>query len=99
MREKDAEWIELSPLNATANRRILLHQFARFFLALGVEDDETEWPVEAPTGEPHATLGIPRLKPPSVLLNYASLLLTCARKETPVKRGPNEICELHALSL
>ncbi len=79
--------------------RILLHQFARQILALGVEHDETEWPVEAPAGEPHATLGIPRLKPRRVLLNDASLLLACIREEPLVKRGPDNIRELHTVSL
>lgn len=88
-REEDAVRVEPGALNPAENRRILLHQLARQLLGLGVEHDETEWPVPAATGEPHATLGIPRLKPRRVLLNNASLLLACLGEETPVKRGPD----------
>jgi hypothetical protein len=44
-------------------------------------------------------LGVPRLKPRRVLLNDASLLLACIREEPLVKRGPDNIRELHAVSL
>jgi hypothetical protein len=98
-REKDAERVELGVLRSVANRWILLHQLARVVLALGVEHDKTERPVEAPTCEPHAALGISRLEPRRMLLDDAPLLLVRIRKEAAVKRGPDDVRELHAVSL
>jgi hypothetical protein len=87
--EEDAERVELGPLHAVNDRRVVLHHPSRGGLVIGLDDHDREWAVVAwPAKRTTHARAAPEVR--AVALEKIALLRRRRIEEATVERRPED---------